>query len=582
MSYLPQPPRAWSRVQQIPYCTDPIDTSSTLYNPLTNSTITPANANLFNQILYKANILQYKNNSSNLSKNQRFAQIAKGKWVGKKAYGTQGITYTNPNTSGLYRANAFAISPNTIPGFVNNVSGPYQTGIPNPNGCPNDDTILTQGNLICNTLANPCTNKIIKRYTVKKWHSITASNVPGFSNPNVIKELYWDNRIQTYLPRVRRTMNNSGNKWPQNYNSFVSACLPTSNLGNVLDDVANKVDAKTDTTTTNTLSIDLTNTIQFKQIMSLLNSSQISLENGNNVTVDSFLSQLVPLVNSLSDYVISLEPRTNNQTSVVPSNNNSNRMVSSSTESGELNQLNNQLVDQLNLLITNDSIQGNNNSNRMVSSSTESGELNQLNNQLVDQLNLLITNDSIQGNNNDIYTKMNEIYTIRDVVNTLNSDILSKSLEGVLGRLYENVGKDIKEYTSKYSLGEDLTDVFTYTVYRTLSVELFKESFPSSPNYTYIYDLIVSCLEGLYKSVIRDREYNAEIKTLHRIIDDLKNISSGHLLDASATVDAVALVRPEIKVYVSRYGFPEGGVFESDKLATIIAELAVSPQTPPQ
>jgi hypothetical protein len=543
MSYLPQPPRAWSRVQQIPYCTDPIDTSSTLYNPLTNSTITPANANLFNQILYKANILQYKNNSSNLSKNQRFAQIAKGKWVGKKAYGTQGITYTNPNTSGLYRANAFAISPNTIPGFVNNVSGPYQTGIPNPNGCPNDDTILTQGNLICNTLANPCTNKIIKRYTVKKWHSITASNVPGFSNPNVIKELYWDNRIQTYLPRVRRTMNNSGNKWPQNYNSFVSACLPTSNLGNVLDDVANKVDAKTGTTTTNTLYVDLTNTIQFKQIMSLLNSSKISLDNGNNVTVDNFLSQLVPLVNSLSDYVISLEPRTNNQTSVVPSNNNSNTMVSSSTESGELNQLNNQLVDQL---------------------------------------NLLITNDSIQGNNNDIYTKMNEIYTIRDVVNTLNSDILSKSLEGVLGSLYENVGKDIKEYTDKYSLGDNLTDVFTYTVYRTLSVELFKESFPSSPNYTYIYDLIVSCLEGLYKSVIRDREYNDEIKTLHRIIDDLKNISSGHLLDASATVNAVALVRPEIKVYVSRYGFPEGGVFESDKLATIIAELAVSPQTPPQ
>lgn len=408
MSYLPQPPRAWSRVQQIPYCTDPIDTSSTLYNPLTNSTITPANANLFNQILYKANILQYKNNSSNLSKNQRFAQIAKGKWVGKKAYGTQGITYTNPNTSGLYRANAFAISPNTIPGFVNNVSGPYQTGIPNPNGCPNDDTILTQGNLICNTLANPCTNKIIKRYTVKKWHSITASNVPGFSNPNVIKELYWDNRIQTYLPRVRRTMNNSGNKWPQNYNSFVSACLPTSNLSNVLDDVANKVDQGSD----------------------------------------------------------------------------------------------------------------------------------------------------ISSNSN--------------------------SLEGVLGSLYENVGKDIKEYTDKYSLGENLTDIFTYTVYRTLSVELFKESFPSSPNYTYIYEIIVSCLEGLYKSVIRDREYNDEIKALNRIIDDLRNISSRPLLDASATVDAVALIRPEIKVYVSRYGFPEGGVFESDKLATIIAELAVSPQTPPQ
>lgn len=226
MSYLPQPPRAWSRVQQHPYCTDPINPSSTLYNPLTDSTITQADANLLNQILYKANVLQHKNTSSNLSRNQRFAQIAKGKWVGKKAYGTQGVAYTNPNNSGLYRVNSFEISPNTNPGSVNNVSGPYQTGLPNPNGCPNDDTITTQGSLICNTLANPCTNEIIKRYTVKKCHSITASNVPGYSNPNVIKELCWDNRIKSYFPRVRRTMSNSGNKWPQNYKSFVSACVP--------------------------------------------------------------------------------------------------------------------------------------------------------------------------------------------------------------------------------------------------------------------------------------------------------------------------------------------------------------------
>ena len=47
----------------------------------------------------------------------------------------------------------------------------------------------------------------------------------------------------------------------------------------------------------------------------------------------------------------------------------------------------------------------------MVNSSTESTELNQLNNQLIDQLNGFITNDTIQSNNNNIYTKINEIYT---------------------------------------------------------------------------------------------------------------------------------------------------------------------------
>ena len=233
MTYLTQPPRAWSRVQSIPYCTAPDVPSANRYKvyvPRTNQYISPAEADLRDKIIYKGNILQYKNNSSNLTKKQRYSQIAKGKWTNNtKSYATQSITYTNPNTSGLLRVNYTAVPPNDIPGAVNNASGPYQYNVPNPFGC-SSDYIIDGGKLICNTLANTCTNQLIKTYDVQNCFSITASDVPGFNNPQATKILCWDPQLNTWYPRTKLTMNNSGNKWPQNYKEFVSACKPTPSV----------------------------------------------------------------------------------------------------------------------------------------------------------------------------------------------------------------------------------------------------------------------------------------------------------------------------------------------------------------
>ena len=70
-NYNPIPPRVWSRVQN--KCTYLADVSTninieTLYQE---------------QLYYKGNILQYKKNSSNLTKNQRYSQINKGLWANR-------------------------------------------------------------------------------------------------------------------------------------------------------------------------------------------------------------------------------------------------------------------------------------------------------------------------------------------------------------------------------------------------------------------------------------------------------------------------------------------------------------------
>ena len=88
----PDPPRVWSRVQGV-CSTLPVDT------------ITPVEADVI-AMASKGNILQYKNNSSNITKQQRYSQIAKGQWTNRNTtWASQAITTTMPNTQSLKRVN---------------------------------------------------------------------------------------------------------------------------------------------------------------------------------------------------------------------------------------------------------------------------------------------------------------------------------------------------------------------------------------------------------------------------------------------------------------------------------------------
>ena len=223
MQYNPTPPRVWSRVQN--QCTNALDTTyKSVFVPLNSETVPVVVANYQEKILYKGNILQYKKNSSNLTKNQRFAQISKGCGANRtKTFATQSQTYSNPNTTGLQRVNYTTFPyPNNIVGAPNNVSGPFQYNVPNPDDC-SGNSVQSGGSLICNKYANPCTGEIIKQTQTTNCYPTTCSDVPG-----QIQDLCWDNRLQTYYPRQRYFMSNSGSKWPEGYKGFVSAIVPVA------------------------------------------------------------------------------------------------------------------------------------------------------------------------------------------------------------------------------------------------------------------------------------------------------------------------------------------------------------------
>ena len=200
--YNPTPTRAWSRVQNV--CTYNLDPPTAVYVPLTGQTINLADYQHDKKMLLKGNVLQYKKNSSNLTKQQRYSQIAKGLWTNRtKSWASQSETSTNPNTSSLLRVN-YEIIP-----LINQIIDPF--------GCK-IDFLKDGGTLVGNTVVNPCTGEVIKKTFVTPCNLTSASDVPG-----PIMPLCWDNRVQTWYPRTNLTMNNSGDKWPVNYKLFKSA-----------------------------------------------------------------------------------------------------------------------------------------------------------------------------------------------------------------------------------------------------------------------------------------------------------------------------------------------------------------------
>lgn len=220
--YLPRPPREWSRVQNS--CSLIID-SATDFNefiqlPYTGKIVPLSSFQYEIAMLNKGNILQYKKNSSNLTKNQRYSQIAKGKWTNRNTtwaiQSTRG--YTNPNVQNLKRVGAINI---TLDGT------PIDLPISCPQYPPNfsqDSSFVIQdfGTLICNVQEDICTGQIKSQPANNNCNLTSDSDVPG-----TIQSLCWNDGIQTWYPRQRYIMTNSGNKWPINAPLFSAIFIPS-------------------------------------------------------------------------------------------------------------------------------------------------------------------------------------------------------------------------------------------------------------------------------------------------------------------------------------------------------------------
>ena len=280
---VPNPSRVWSRVQN--RCTtnqNNIDIiNDIVYVPLTNQYLTPGQAQYEEQIFQKANILQYKKNSSNLTKKQKYSQISKGFGnARKKCYATQSVTYTKPNTSSYLRVNYNSVPyPNNLVGSPNNISGPYQTNIPDPFNCISNNILQDGGNLVCNAIVDPCSGKIIETFKNNLCYPTTCSDVPG---PPI--ELCWNPSVQTWYPRKRYTMSNGLDKFPVNYKGFVSA-IPIPEIIPIVNNYLNEINNIIDNSNCSTLYYtQLINNYPISEIHALFTQYTVMINNPDDRT----------------------------------------------------------------------------------------------------------------------------------------------------------------------------------------------------------------------------------------------------------------------------------------------------------
>lgn len=259
--YLPQPPRAWSRVQNSCSLTTNVENNGYTRMPLTGELIPTSMIGVKMAMLNKGNVLQYKANSSNLTKTQRYSKIAKGQWVNRNTtWATQSTRgYTNPNTTSLKRSgNVANIAIDPITGAVIGQTTdpvtcpkdviPINEGLPSNSSSSINDPVIPppvepspssdvfpeliepptiepiviqdEGTLICSVQENVCTGETKRSLSQQLCNPTTDSDVPG-----PIQDLCWNDGTPTWYPRSRYIMTNSTNKWPVNATLF-SAIKP--------------------------------------------------------------------------------------------------------------------------------------------------------------------------------------------------------------------------------------------------------------------------------------------------------------------------------------------------------------------
>jgi len=382
--YLPQPTRTWSRVQN--RCSVINDTNNGLViDPYTKQLV--PNAVLAERIamLNKGNILQYKANSSSLTKSQKYSKIAKGQWTNRNTtWATQSSRgYTNPNNSSLKRGGnvvnvaidpvtGLIIGPTLDPVTCLDTLNPFNEGLPtNENSGSNNEpevppnvelsgnddfpsiipdaliqpiVIQDEGNLICSVQENICTGETKYSISQQLCHPTTDSNVPG-----PIQDLCWNDGTQTWYPRQRYVMTNSGSKWPQNakllgaiqiyppyitsvvsgFNkttiewTFDSSCLPATNFNIYQNNLL--INVVPGNIFTITLDVINCNTYEY-YIIAINPTAQVTSEPSNIVTtyvsyieppinlvqVSQKLSEIINLVDGFANVQIAWTPSPNN------------------------------------------------------------------------------------------------------------------------------------------------------------------------------------------------------------------------------------------------------------------------------
>lgn len=175
-----------------------------------------------------------------------------------------------------------------------------------------------------------------------------------------------------------------------------------------------------------------------------------------------------------------------------------------------------------------------------------------------------------------------------------NGDTINLTLINIYKKLAAAVNT-INALMYEYSKGHFYTvaNILTQRMYNNLSITLANLTLSSSkyPEYEILRNSTALSLGGLWQSIMQYSSY-VDIETQLAIAKDHESIlydrdklqayinqfNQRKVLfpDSKVKATKAATLKPEYAEYIKRYGFPEGAVFEPDKLAPILTQLGIN------
>lgn len=183
-----------------------------------------------------------------------------------------------------------------------------------------------------------------------------------------------------------------------------------------------------------------------------------------------------------------------------------------------------------------------------------------------------------------VFSKNNASVSGGDAVNQVIIGMYTK-LAGVV----ETVNTLMKEYSQGNFYA--VANILTLDTYNKLSINLANLAMSSNkyPEYEIIRKSSTTALGGLYQSILQYSELvNTQLqleisKERESILYDrvklqefINKMNQQRQVFPESNVQVIkATLKPEYAAYVKQFGFPEGAVFDPDKLAFVLQQLGI-------
>lgn len=151
-----------------------------------------------------------------------------------------------------------------------------------------------------------------------------------------------------------------------------------------------------------------------------------------------------------------------------------------------------------------------------------------------------------------------------------------------------DVVQTVNTLMTEYSKGNfyAVANILTLENYNIYSIRLatLAADYTKYPEYETIRKSSTSALTGLYQSIVQYSNY-LNLEEQLRVSQQRENIlynptllsefiskmqQNRQLFSESKVEAPMATLKPEYAAYIAKYGFPQGGVFDPDRLASIL------------